>query len=164
MFKDLAIWGRYAPAGLVFVLFGFGIDQAFKFWMLYVFNIAEVQPVSITPFFDLILVWNPGVSYGWFKNFGPWVLIAGQGLICLLLWFWLAGSKDRISAISVGLIIGGAVGNIADRIAYEAVADFFHLHAFGYNWYVFNPADVLIVAGAVILVYGSIRDMNRKKP
>ena len=163
MFKDFAIWGRYAPVGLALALVGFGIDQVFKWWMLYVYNIAAIQPVSITPFFDLILVWNTGVSYGWFKGLGPWVLIAGQGVICLLLWFWLAGSKDRISAIAVGLIIGGALGNIADRIIYEAVADFFHLHAFGYNWYVFNIADVVIVAGAAILVYGSIAEMNRKK-
>ncbi|VAV96122.1 Lipoprotein signal peptidase [hydrothermal vent metagenome] len=163
MLKDFAIWGRFAPIGLAFIALGFGIDQGFKWWMLYVYDISAKQPVSLTPFFDLVMVWNPGVSYGWFKNLGPWVLIAGQSLIVLLLWFWLAGSKDRISAIAVGLIIGGALGNITDRVAYEAVADFFHFYAFGYNWYIFNLADVVIVAGAAILVYGSIREMKREK-
>jgi len=164
VFKDFAIWGRYAPIGLAFIALGLGIDQVFKWWMLYVYNIGAKQPVNLTPFFDLILVWNPGVSYGWFRDLGPWVLIAGQSVIVLLLWLWLAGSQDRISAISVGLIIGGALGNITDRIVYGAVADFFHFYAFGYNWYIFNLADVAIVAGAAILVYGSIREMKHKKP
>ncbi len=164
MFKDFAIWGRFAPVGLAFIAVGLGIDQAFKWWMLYVYNIGANQPVSLTPFLNLVLVWNPGVSYGWFRDFGPWVLISGQSLIVLLLWMWLAGSKDRVSALAVGLIIGGALGNIADRVMYGAVADFFHLFGFGFNWYIFNLADVIIVAGAAILVYGSIKEMRSKSP
>ncbi len=163
MFKDYAIWGRFAPIGLVLIAITFGIDQAHKWWMLYVYKIADVQPVNITPFFDLILVWNTGVSYGWFNSLGPWVLIVGQLLISIVLWLWLAGSKDRLSAIATGMIIGGALGNVADRLMYEAVADFFHLYAFGFNWYVFNLADVAIVAGAALLVYGSLGDVMRKK-
>jgi len=164
MLNDFAIWGRFALIGLGFIVLGFGIDQSFKYWMLHVYNIAANQPVSVTPFFDLVLVWNPGVSYGWFQNLGPWVLIAGQGLICLVLWLWLAGSKDRISAIAVGLIIGGAFGNIADRVNYGAVADFFYLYAYGFSWYVFNLADVVIVAGAVLLVYAALKDMKSNTP
>ena len=161
MFKDMALWGRFAPWGLVFIAASFGIDQAHKWWMLYVFNISAMQPVHVTPFFDLVLVWNLGVSYGWLKSLDPGLLIAGQLLISLLLWCWLAGAKDRLSAIATGMIIGGALGNIADRIMYEAVADFFYLHAFGFSWYVFNLADVAIVAGAALLVYGSIRELKR---
>ena len=162
MFKNLAIWSRFAPLGLMVIAISFGIDQVFKWWMLFVYNISSNQPVTVTSFFDLILVWNTGVSYGWLKNFGPWVLVAGQMIICLLLWLWLNGLKDRISAIAVALVIGGALGNIADRLMYHAVADFFHLYAFGYSWYIFNLADVAIVAGAAILVYGSFRDVIGK--
>jgi len=160
----LSLKGRYTTLALVLIAMVFNIDQAHKWWMLTVYDIANIQPVQITPFFDLMLVWNTGVSYGWLKNLGPWWLIGGQVLISLLLWLWLAGSKDRPSVIAGGLIIGGALGNVADRIIYGAVADFFHLHAFGFSWYVFNIADVAIVAGAAILVYGSIRDMARKAP
>lgn len=157
VFKDLSIWSRFAPLALVFIAVVFGIDQAYKFWMLFVYKIAAVQPVHVTGFFDLVLVWNTGISYGLLKSLGPWVLIVSQLAICLLLWLWLAAAKDRLSAMATGLIIGGALGNITDRILYEAVADFFLLHGFGYSWYVFNLADVAIVAGAAILVYGSLR-------
>jgi len=160
----LSLWGRYAPLGLVLIAVVFGIDQAHKWWMLTVYNIANIQPVQITPFFDLMLVWNTGVSYGWLKSFGPWWLIIGQLLISLLLWLWMAGSRDRLNIIAMSLIIGGALGNVADRIIYGAVADFFHLHAYGFSWYVFNIADMAIVAGAAIIVYGSLREIRQKTP
>ena len=146
------------------IVASFGIDQVHKWWMLSVYNIAAQQPVHITPFLDLVLVWNKGVSYGWLKSLDPQILIAGQFAICLLLWFWLAGSKDRLSAIAIGMVIGGALGNVADRILFKAVADFFHLHAYGFSWYVFNLADVAIVAGAGLLVYASLKDMKSKAP
>lgn len=160
MLKNITIWGRYAPLGLLLIVISLATDQAHKWWMLYVYDIGKKQPVSITPFFDLILVWNPGVSYGWLNTLGPWLLIGGQLLISAMLWMWLSGAKDRTTAMATGLIIGGALGNVADRIIYHAVADFFHLHAFGYNWYVFNLADVAIVVGAAILVYGTVSDMR----
>ena len=160
----ISIWGRYAPLGLVLIAVVFGIDQAHKWWMLTVYNIASLQPVQITPFFNLVLVWNTGVSYGWLKDLGPWLLITGQLLISLLLWLWLAGARDRVSVLATALVIGGALGNVTDRIIHGAVADFFHLHAYGFSWYVFNIADVAIVAGAALLLYGSYREMADKKP
>ena len=161
--KTLSLWGPFALAALTAAIAVFGIDQAYKVWMLFFYHITEKQPVDITPFFDLRLVWNEGVSYGWFKSFGPWVLITGQLLICGLLWLWVADAKDRRTALATGIIIGGAMGNVFDRLSYGAVADFFHLHAFGYSWYVFNLADVAIVAGAMILVYGAVREMTVKR-
>ena len=162
--SEIKLWGRYAPMALVLIALVFGIDQIHKWWMLTVYNIASIQPVKVTSFFDLLLVWNTGVSYGWLKNLGSWWLIIGQSLISLLLWLWLAGTRDRLSVIAMSLIIGGALGNVVDRIVYGAVADFFHLHAYGFSWYVFNIADVAIVAGAAILVYGSLIEIRQKTP
>ncbi len=144
-----------AVFGLLTAALVFGIDQGHKTWMLHYFNIAERAPVRITSFLDLVMAWNKGISYGWLKGLGPWVLIAGQSLVTAFLWLWLAGSKTKFDAIVLGMIIGGALGNIADRVMYGAVADFFYLHAFGFSWYVFNLADVAVVVGACILVYSS---------
>lgn len=162
MFKNLTLWGRFAPIGLLVIALTLGIDQTHKWWMLKVYDIAVLQPVKITSFFDLVLVMNPGVSYGLLKSLSPMFLFIGQLSISFFLWFWLTGAKDQMSALATALIIGGALGNAVDRLLYSAVADFFHFHAFGYSWYVFNLADVAIVAGAGLLVYASFKDMGCK--
>jgi len=162
VFKNLTFWGRFAPIGLLIIAITLGIDQAHKWWMLNVYDIASLQPVKITSFFDLVLVMNPGVSYGLLKGLSPMFLFIGQLLISIFLWFWLTGSRDQVSAFATALIIGGALGNAVDRLLYSAVADFFYLHAFGYSWYVFNLADVAIVAGAGLLVYALLKDMGCK--
>ena len=107
-----------------------------------------------------MLTWNTGISYGWFQQEGPIgqsALLAIKALAVALLWIWLAKAASRLSAVSLGLIIGGAVGNGIDRLAYGAVVDFVLLHAerttWAFNWYVFNFADVAIVAGVVGLLY-----------
>jgi signal peptidase II len=76
--------------------------------------------------------------------------LAAVGVTTFLVW-WLRSVKDLRLAAAIGLIIGGALGNVVDRIAYGAVADFFLLHAFGYNWYVFNIADVAVVGGVALM-------------
>ncbi|MGA8002471.1 MAG: signal peptidase II [Pseudolabrys sp.] len=139
------------------------LDQAFKVYLLFVFDIAANGPVRIGPFIDIILARNTGISYGLFQTQGPlgqWILLAFKAVAVLLLWFWLARAKDRLTALSLGLIIGGAVGNAIDRMAYGWVADFvfFHISApnWQFNWYVFNLADVAIVAGVIGLLYESL--------
>lgn len=160
--SKVSLWGAWSRFGLLLAAMVFAADQAHKLWMLYGYKIGTRQPVEITPFFDLRLVWNQGISYGWLHGTGPYVLAGGQALVCLFLWVWLAGAKSRLAALATGIIIGGALGNIADRLHFGAVADFFHLHAFGYSWYVFNLADVAIVAGAAILVYISASEIRHK--
>ena len=100
---------------------------------------------------------------------GQWVLLAFKALAVLLLWLWLARSQDRLTALALGLIIGGAVGNAIDRLAYGWVADFvfFHVSAanWRFDWYVFNLADVAIVAGVIGLLYESlVGDRAAKAP
>jgi signal peptidase II len=128
--------------------------------------------VRLGPFFDLVLTRNTGISYGLFQTQGPagqWVLLAFKAVAVLLLWLWLAQAKDRLTALSLGLIVGGAVGNAIDRLAYGWVADFVFFHIstpnWRFNWYVFNLADVAIVAGVIGLLYESlVGDRAAKAP
>jgi signal peptidase II len=160
------LWGPLSPLGLGVALATLLIDQAHKAWMLYVYDIGAKGTVTVTPFFDLVLVWNQGISYGLL----PQETAAGRlGLILfalgasLALTVWLARIESRLTAIAIGLIIGGAIGNAIDRMLYGAVADFFSFHAFGYQWYVFNVADTAIVAGVVGLLYDSLFSRGHKK-
>jgi signal peptidase II len=141
------------------------VDQAHKAWMLYVYDIAARGTVTLTPFFDLILVWNQGISYGLLPQesaAGRWGLILFAVAASLALGAWLAHQTTKLAAISIGLIIGGAIGNAIDRVAYGAVAGFFSFHAFGFQWYVFNVADMAIVAGVVGLLYDSLFRGHKK--
>lgn len=137
------------------------IDQAHKWLMLGPFAIEANQPVHVAPFLDLVLAWNRGVSYGWFSQsteFGRWVLIGLALVVSAILAVWLVRSERGLTTLALGLLIGGAVSNALDRIQHGAVADFFAFHGFGFHWYVFNLADVAIVAGVVGLLYDSWAD------
>jgi signal peptidase II len=155
------LWGGHAPLGLALLLPVLIIDQAHKWWMLNVYDIAARAPVQITSFFELVFVKNTGISYGLLAqdgHGGQWALAGFAVLTSLALWVWLVrGAVNPLIAASLGLIIGGALGNALDRLVLGGVADFFHFHAYGWSWYVFNLADVAIVAGVVGLLYDSLR-------
>ena len=125
-----------------------------------VFHLVEKGRVAVTPFFDLVFVKNRGISYGLFKldTFTGQIMLAAMGLLAgLALWVWLArGATSRLMAVSIGLIIGGALGNAFDRVLIGGVADFISLHAYGFYWYVFNIADMALVAGVFGLLYDSL--------
>ena len=138
------------------------LDQAAKLWLLFVFDIGHRGAVSVTPFFDLVLAWNVGISFGWFQNDSQLAqvsLMIVKAVAVIVLAIWMARSRTPIATIALGLIIGGAIGNAIDRFAYGAVVDFalFHVQIGGkpFNWYVFNLADVAIVAGVAALLYDS---------
>jgi signal peptidase II len=159
------LWGPLSPLGLGIAGLTVLADQANKAWMLYVYDIRAKGSVALTSFFDLVLVWNQGISYGLLPQesaLGRLGLILFALAASLALTVWLARVESRLAAASIGLIIGGAIGNAIDRIVYGAVADFFSLHAFGYQWYVFNVADTAIVAGVVGLLYDSLFRGHKK--
>jgi signal peptidase II len=150
-------------AGIIAAVAALVLDQASKLWLLYVFDIARRGAVRITPFFDLVLAWNVGISFGWFQNdslIAQGVLTAVKAVAVVALAIWMARSRTMLATVALGLIIGGAIGNAIDRFAYGAVVDFalFHAEIAGnnYNWYVFNVADVAIVAGVAALLYDSV--------
>lgn len=154
----LQLWGPCSRLGLWVLVAVFIADQAHKWWMLNVYRIAKGERTAVTPFLDLVYVINKGVSYGLLDNTGPWLLTLFAVLVSAVLWIWLSqATSSRLMAVSLGMIIGGALANAVDRLHLGGVADFFSLHAFGFYWYVFNIADVAIVAGVVGLLYDSLR-------
>ena len=117
------------------------------------------EPLVLAPFLELVVVWNQGISYGLFKQHrksGRWALVAVQIAAAVGLSLWMAGRSGRILVLSLALIVGGAAGNAVDRIAYGAVFDFVHFHVGAWSWYVFNVADIAIVAGVIGLLYDSL--------
>jgi lipoprotein signal peptidase len=156
-------WGPLTALGLTAAAITSVLDQASKLWLLNMFGLADRGVVKVMPFVELVLTWNTGISYGWFQQEGPFgqgALLALKVVAVALLWIWLAKASSRLSAVALGLIIGGAIGNGIDRLAYGAVADFVLLHmetaTWRFNWYVFNLADVAIVAGVIGLLYESL--------
>ena len=148
--------------GVIAAIVSLALDQASKLWLLYVFDIGRRGLTRVTSFFDLVLAWNTGISYGWFSDSGPtgqFLLIAFKVVAVVVLGVWMVKAHNRLATISLGLIIGGAIGNAIDRFAYGAVVDFALLHVeiggTTYNWYVFNLADAAIVAGVAALLYDS---------
>jgi signal peptidase II len=143
------------------------LDQASKLYTLFVYSLPVKEPVELGPFVNLIVVWNRGISYGLFQqngDFGRWVLIAVSILAAIGLSFWIRRAAGRVLAIALGLIVGGALGNVIDRLAYGAVFDFIQLHLGDWSWYVFNVADAAIVAGVFGLLYDSfVLDRQRTR-
>lgn len=153
----MRFWGPLSALGLVCAGLAFGVDQAFKWWMLHVFDIAARQPIKLLPVFDIVLAWNRGISYGWLSGGLPPILLTGLAVaVSVGLWVWLAKASRPVAAAAIGLIMGGALANGFDRVLYGAVADFFSFHVGSFDWYIFNLADVAIVAGVALLVYESL--------
>ena len=158
-------WGPSSRLGFALALLALIADQTHKWWMLHVFRIQDKGTVTVTPFFDLVMVWNKGISYGLFaqdSRAGQAVLIGFACVAVVVLAIWLARTHSALVAAAIGLIIGGAIGNAIDRYVYGAVADFFAFHAFGYEWYVFNIADAAIVAGVIGLIYDTLFPGHKK--
>jgi signal peptidase II len=150
-------------SGIIAAVAALVLDQASKLWLLFVFDLARRGAVQVTPFLDLVLAWNVGISFGWFQSESPAaqiILMAIKAVAVIVLAIWMARSRTLLATVALGLIIGGAIGNAIDRFAYGAVVDFalFHVQIGGkpFNWYVFNLADVAIVAGVAALLYDSL--------
>jgi signal peptidase II len=155
-------WGPLSRFGLTVAAVCAVADQALKLWLIFVFDLRAHGIVTLTPFIDLVLTWNRGISYGLFQQdsaLGQWVLLAVTAVAIVLLAVWLARTTSRVTALALGLIIGGAIGNAIDRFVYGAVADFIlftpRLGGFGFP-YIFNLADSAIVGGVAGLLYESL--------
>ena len=148
-----------ARRGALAALGTLALDQGTKLCALFAYDLPLREPVALAPFLDLVVVWNRGISYGLLQQgseLGRWGLVALSVAASIALSVWMARAGTALLAVSLGLIVGGAVGNAIDRAAYGAVFDFIHLHAGRFSWYVFNVADAAIVAGVVGLVLDSL--------
>lgn len=149
--------------GLIVLVAAFVLDQAFKLFMFQVVDIEARQVITVAPVLDLVMAWNYGISFGLFRQdaeLGRWLLIAFKAVAVALILWWLWRAETRLTALALGLIAGGAAGNALDRLIHGAVADFFAFHittaTWQFRWYVFNIADVAIVAGVGLLLYESL--------
>jgi len=159
--------GPHTGIGLVIAGVTLLADQLSKLYVLRGLGLRFGEALTVTPFLDLVLTFNRGISYGLFPQdgeFGRWFLVALKLAAAALFTFWIAHTSSRLVAAALGLLIGGALGNALDRAVYGAVVDFVSLHAFGWRWYVFNLADSAIVAGVVGLMYDAVSGHATKSP
>ena len=159
-------------------------DQVHKYVMIYVLGMAKLgadswpviesgsKTIAVTSFFNLVMVWNRGVSFGMFNHgavtqYQPIILTMLALFIVMLLLKWLKKAGNNFQVWGIGLVIGGALGNVIDRTIYGAVADFFDFRFGNYHWPAFNIADSCICVGVIILVFESfLKDQykNNKEP
>lgn len=145
--------------GYLLALGVFLADRLSKWWIVEVYDLPARGSVSLLPFLDLTMVWNQGMSMGLFQaggDNGRYALIAVTGAVALGLAVWIWFSRAKPLTLGLGLVVGGAVGNIWDRLEYGAVADFLHLHALGHSFYVFNLADSAISIGVALLIWDAL--------
>ncbi len=149
-------------SGLTLAAFILACDQITKQLILNHFN-GGGQEIAVLPFFNIVIVWNYGISFGIFSEMKiPVALIAMSCAILLILLIWMKRNNDRLVGIALAFIIGGAVGNVIDRLRFGAVADFLDFHVSGWHWPAFNIADSTIFIGVVLLCFHSIfTDHNR---
>lgn len=140
----------YGLAAIVFV-----VDQLVKYWIVEIVRLQEQGTVAVWPFLSLTWVENRGVSMGLLTadtEVGRWLLVGMTGLIALVVGVWIRRERALPEAVALGLVLGGALGNIVDRVRLGYVVDFVHLHVGDRSFYVFNVADAAITLGVAILI------------
>jgi len=149
----ISLYGLLVAVGILIA------DQISKLFFL---DLMQQNPAGITvaPFFNLVMVWNTGVSFGLFSEDSAsrsWTLVAVAAGVLVWLGWWLWRAHSRLVAVALGMIIGGAIGNVIDRYRFGAVFDFLDFHAFGWHWPAFNVADSGIVIGVLLLLVDGFR-------
>lgn len=154
---------RLTALGIIAALAAVLLDQLSKWVMLEIVQITTADEIVVLPFFNLVMVWNRGISFGMFSEHDqPYLLVALAAVIVFILTRWLMKAESSWVALSLGLTIGGAVGNVIDRLRFGAVADFFDFHIDSYHWPAFNVADASIFIGVVLLCIHSMFMEPRK--
>jgi signal peptidase II len=159
--------GRATRLGGLAALVVLAADQGSKYWVLNVLDLPDLRQVQLLPVLNLTMVWNQGVTFGLLNGLGSWSHLALAAIalvvVCALcLWLWRA--ETTLTAVAIGGIAGGAVGNVIDRLRYGAVVDFIHAHLGDWSWYVFNVADAAIVCGVAVLILESQFGRRPRQP
>ena len=140
------------------------LDQATK-WLIHDVVMVPPRSIPVTDFFNIVMVWNRGVSFGLFDNDSVWTPMLLSLLavgISIVLMVWLRRAEGKWLALSLGMVIGGAVGNVIDRAVWRAVFDFLDFHVAGYHWPAFNVADTAITVGVVMILAEGLFAKDRK--
>jgi len=149
---------------LLLGLLAFALDRGHKLLQVDISGWRGGEIVPVTPFFDYVLVWNTGVSYGLLGDLPVWALglVAAIAIVALGTWWWR--TRDTLVRFGLMLVIGGALSNALDRLLYGAVADFFHFHWQDWSFYIFNIADVAITLGVLLLILDVVGIGRRHRP
>ena len=142
------------------------VDQGHKIWMLEVLDIRARQPVALTPFLDLVMAWNRGVSFGMGNNSGGWNVVLFTAIAAVvggMLVAWMARASNRLILVALGLVVGGAIGNVIDRLRLGYVVDFLDFHWQAWHFPAFNAADSAITLGALCLIVDELIKIAKKK-
>lgn len=143
---------------LYFACIGFVVVLSHQLARLIIFPIVTAHgQFEVTPFFNLVEVWNHGISFGMAKGlpYGQWLLSGISLSITAVMLYCLQKAEDKLSIAAFSLVVAGALGNVLDRIIFGTVADYLDFHAFGYHWPAFNFTDVAIVSGVFLLLLGN---------
>jgi signal peptidase II len=134
------------------------LDQLTK-WLMLAYVMTPPRVIEVTPFFNIVYAWNRGISFGLFNAESDWNRWILSGLAIVIVGFllaWLRRAQHWLVVLALGLIIGGALGNVIDRLRFGAVFDFLDLHAAGYHWPAFNLADSAITVGVTLLIIDTL--------
>ncbi len=151
--------------GLSIALAAVLLDQLSKYYILNEI-LGQGAVIVISPVFNLVRAWNTGVSFSMFNNYGSLgaILLSGVALVIVgFLFYWLKNETSRLAQVALGMIIGGAVGNVIDRVRLGAVFDFLDFHIGENHWPAFNLADSFICIGAAILILQSVCHYLKKE-
>ena len=155
---------RPLSAGMLLSILTIFFDQLSKWWILNVIMVPA-NTIPVTQFFNLVLVHNRGASFGIFSDAPGWAgiaLIVFAIIISIVLAIWMWQAQETLLSVALGLVIGGAIGNVIDRIRFGAVVDFLDFHASGWHWPAFNVADSAITLGVILLILDSLKTKSEK--
>tara|TARA_A100001037_G_C15098203_1_gene612584 strand:+ start:682 stop:1161 length:480 start_codon:yes stop_codon:yes gene_type:complete len=155
---------RPLRAGMLLSILTIFFDQLSKWWILNVLMVPA-NTIPVTQFFNLVLVHNRGASFGIFSDAPGWAsiaLIVFAIIISIMLAIWMWQAQETLLSVALGLVIGGAIGNVIDRIRFGAVVDFLDFHAGGWHWPAFNVADSAITLGVILLILDSLKTKSEK--
>jgi len=134
-------------------------DQLSKWAVLEYFQAKGSQITSLTSFLNLVLVFNPGISFGLLGDhslFGPYAFTTFALIVAFFLIIWAYKTSEFLPRLYLSCVIGGALGNVIDRLRFDAVVDFIDVHGFGYHWPAFNMADSAITLGVLALILNNL--------
>ena len=146
------------------ILFIFILDRISKLWIISIFNSENNLEIKISSFINLNLIWNKGIAFGLF-SFGEkfeYNLLTGLIIIIIVIVFWMIIKTKGLEKFGFLMILGGALGNIFDRLYYSAVPDFIDIYYKNFHWFVFNVADIFITVGVLMLIINEITIKNHK--
>ena len=147
-----------------FILFIFILDRISKLWIISIFNLENNLEIKISSFINLNLIWNKGIAFGLF-SYGEkfeYNLLTGLIIIIISIVFWMIIKTKGLEKYGFLMILGGALGNIFDRLYYSAVPDFIDIYYKNFHWFVFNVADIFITVGVLMLIINEITIKNHK--